>query len=254
MDAKSGYRLSLENELRSLRALVVTHEVEVVLIRLAAHMVPAEHAESGDDYVRLVAGKIYPAVVAERLAESCDVSCECGVLTFAAAERALRGGKAKGVRLRIHADQLSRTGACRVGAMTADQLKFVTKEDAVAMREAGVSAVTLPAANYFLDQPERRPERAMILMQCPVAIATDFNPGSAPTQSVPFAINAACVRFGTTVAEAIVGATSTPPAPSTASRRWAPWRRASRPTSSSAPSPTTSNAATGSARGPCPRS
>jgi len=211
VEAKSGYGLSPGHELRSLRALGVAHEVEVVRTCLAAHTIPPEFAEDRDGYIRIVIEEIFPAVAAGRLAEFCDVFCERNVFTFAEAERILRAGKACGLRPKIHADQLSRQGgcrvACRVGAISADHLEFVTKDDAVAMREAGVIAVLLPAANYFLDQPDRPPTRAIVMMNCPIAIATDFNPGSAPTQSMPFVINAACVRFGMTVGEAIVAAT-----------------------------------------------
>ncbi len=211
IEAKSGYGLSLEHELRSLRALGIAHEVEVVRTCLAAHTIPPEFAEDRDGYIRIVCDEILPAAAERKLAEFCDVFCERNVFTFAEAEKILRAGKACGLRPKIHADQLSRQGgcrvACRVGAISADHLEFVTKDDAVAMREAGVIAVLLPAANYFLDQPDRPPTRAIIMMNCPIALATDFNPGSAPTQSMPFVINAACVRFGMTVAEAIVAAT-----------------------------------------------
>ena len=111
----------------------------------------------------------------------------------------------------MHADQLSNGGgarlACRVGAITADHIEFATKADVVQMRDKGVMPVLLPAANHYLDQAERPPARTMISQRCPVAVATDFNPGSAPTQSMPFTLNMACVRFGLSVAEAIVGAT-----------------------------------------------
>ncbi len=211
IEAKSGYGLSPEHELRSLRALGIAHEVEVVRTCLAAHTIPPEFAENRDEYIRIVCDEIFPAVADQKLAEFCDVFCERNVFTFAEAERILRAGKACGLRPKIHADQLSRQGgcrvACRVGAISADHLEFVTKDDAVAMREAGVLAVLLPAANYYLDQPDRPPTRAIIMMNCPIALATDFNPGSAPTQSMPFVINAACVRFGMTVAEAIVAST-----------------------------------------------
>jgi imidazolonepropionase len=94
-----------------------------------------------------------------------------------------------------------------VGAITADHLEFATRGDAIAMREKGLIAVLLPAANYVLDQAERPPARSMVSVNCPIAVATDFNPGSSPTQSMPLTLNMACVRFGLNVAEAIVGAT-----------------------------------------------
>ncbi len=211
IEAKSGYGLSLEHELRSLRALGMDHQLDVVRTCLAAHTVPDEFHRNPRGYLDLVCDEIYPAVAREGLAKYCDVFVERGAFTFDDGERALEAGKAHGLRGRVHADQLSRNGgarlACRVGAITADHLEYATKEDAVAMRTAGVIAVLLPAANHMLDQQERPPARAMIAHSCPIAVATDFNPGSAPTQSMPLTLNLACVRFGLSVAEALVGAT-----------------------------------------------
>jgi imidazolonepropionase len=211
IEAKSGYGLSLDHELRSLRALGIAHGVEVARTCLAAHTVPPEFQGKRDEYLRLVCDEIFPAVVDEGLAEYCDVFCEKGVFSFAEAERVLEAGRALGLRPRVHAEQLSHAGgarlACRVGAISADHLEHATREDAGAMRDAGVIAVLLPAANYVLDQEDRPRARTMISVGCPVAVATDFNPGSAPTQSMPLTLNFACVRFGLSVAEAIVGAT-----------------------------------------------
>jgi imidazolonepropionase len=211
IEAKSGYGLSLEHELRSLRALGIEHEVEVVRTCLAAHSVPPEFAEDRKGYIDLVRREILPAVRKEGLAQYCDVFHEKGAFNFTEAERVLMTGKKLGLRGRVHADQLSRSGgarlACRVDAITADHLEYCTREDAVAMRRAGVLAVLLPAANHYLDQEERPPARAMVTVGCPIALATDFNPGSSPTQSMPLVLNMAVVRFGLSVAEAIVGAT-----------------------------------------------
>ncbi|MHC5030935.1 MAG: imidazolonepropionase [Planctomycetota bacterium] len=211
IEAKSGYGLSLEHERRSLLALAVEHRVEVVRTCLAAHSVPPEFAKDRKGYVDLVCSEILPAIRKEGLAQYCDVFHEKGAFNFAQAERILTTGKKLGLRGRVHADQLSRSGgarlACRVDAITADHLEFCTREDAVAMRRAGVIAVLLPAANHYLDQEERPPARGMITVSCPIAVATDFNPGSSPTQSMPLVLNMAVVRFGLSVAEAIVGAT-----------------------------------------------
>ncbi|MHC4338762.1 MAG: imidazolonepropionase [Planctomycetota bacterium] len=211
IEAKSGYGLSLLDELRSLRALSVAHEVDVVRTCLAAHTVPPEFQGKREEYLALVCEEILPAVAQEKLAEYCDVFCEKGVFGFEESERVLRAGKKVRLRPRVHAEQLSRSGgarlACRVGAISADHLEFATRHDATAMREAGVIAVLLPTANYMLDQEERPPARSMVSVGCPIAIATDFNPGSSPTQSMPLALSMACVRFGLSVAEAIVGAT-----------------------------------------------
>jgi len=211
IEAKSGYGLSLDDELRSLHALGIPHDVEVVRTCLAAHTVPPEFAENREGYVKLVCEEIFPAVLREGVAEYCDVFLEKGVFSFAEAQQVLGAGKDAGLRPRVHADQFSHCGgarlACRVGAITADHLEFCTREDALAMKKAGVIAVLLPAANYVLDQDQRPPARAMISLGCPVALATDFNPGSSPTQSMFLAMNMACVRFAMSIAESIVAAT-----------------------------------------------
>ena len=211
IEAKSGYGLSLKHEIRALRALGIEHDLEVVRTCLAGHTVPPEFEARRDSYINLVCNEILPAVARENLARYCDVFCEQGVFDFAESERMLQAGKKCHLRPRVHADQMSRAGgarlAARVGAITADHLEFVTVTDTVAMREAGVTAVLLPVANHVLDQAERPPARKMISHRCAVAVATDFNPGSAPTQSMPLVLNMACVRFGMSVAEAIVGAT-----------------------------------------------
>jgi imidazolonepropionase len=211
IEAKSGYGLSLDDELRALRALGIPHEVEVLRTCLAAHTVPPEFADDRDAYLDLVCNKIFPAVADEELAKYCDAFIEQGVFSFAEGERVFEAGKRYGLRPRVHAEQLSHAGgiklACRVGAVSADHLEFCTKEDAVAMKQAGVMAVLLPTANYTLDQEKRAPARSIISVGCPIALATDFNPGSSPTQSMPLVLNMACVRFGMSVAEAIVGAT-----------------------------------------------
>ena len=211
IEAKSGYGLSLEHEMRSLRALVADHPVEVVRTCLAAHFVPPEFEEDREGYLDLVCNEILPSIAQEKLAEYCDVFCERGVFSFAESERVLRAGLEVGLTPRVHADQLSNTGgarlAARVDAITADHLEFSTRRDAHEMRDAGVIAVLLPAANYALDQVERPPTRPFVHVGVPIAIATDFNPGSAPTPSMPLVMNMAVTRFGLTIREAIVAAT-----------------------------------------------
>jgi len=211
LEAKSGYGLSLEHERRSLRALAVDHPVEVIRTCLAAHVVPPEFENDRRGYVQLVCGEILPAVAEEGLAQYCDVFCEMGAFGFDESEQILAKGKALGLRGRVHAEQLNRSGgsrvACRVGAITADHLEHATYDDALAMKKAEVMAVLLPAANYVLDQEKRAPARTMIGIGLPVAIASDFNPGTSPTQSMPLVMNLAAVRFKMTIAETIVAAT-----------------------------------------------
>ena len=211
IEGKSGYGLSKEHELRALRALGIEHAVEVTRTCLAAHSVQPEFKGDPRGYLEMVANEIYPAVIEEELADYCDVFCERGVFSFHESQLILEAGRDLGLRPRVHADQLTASGgarvAVRVGAISADHIEFASQKDAVAMRDAEVMAVFLPAANYTLDQEERPPARAFIGARCPVAVATDFNPGSAPTVSMPLTINMACVRFGMSIAEGIVSAT-----------------------------------------------
>ena len=211
IEGKSGYGLSKKDELRSLRAMGIEHDVEVVRTCLAAHTVPPEYEGDARGYLEMVANEIYPVAIEEGLAKYCDVFCEPGVFTFHESQLILEAGKELGLRPRVHADQLSQSGGCRlavrVDAISADHVEHMTQKDAVAMRDAGVMAVFLPAANYILDQAERPPARKVIGARCPIAVATDFNPGSSPTVSMPLTINMGCVRFGLSVAEGIVGAT-----------------------------------------------
>lgn len=211
IEAKSGYGLSLEHERRQLRALMQDHPVEVISTCLAAHAVPPEFAEDKAGYLKVVCNEILPAVAREGLAKYCDVFCEQGAFNFEESETVLRAGLAVGLRPRVHAEQLTRSGgsrlACRVNAITADHLEYATYDDALAMKNAGVLPVLLPAANHVLDQEKRAPARAMIGLNLPVAIASDYNPGTAPTQSMPMVMNLAAVRFKMTIAETIVAAT-----------------------------------------------
>jgi imidazolonepropionase len=211
IEAKSGYGLSKKDELRSLRTLGLEHDVEITRTCLSAHTVPPEYKDDTRGYLEMVANEIFPVVVEEGLAKYCDVFCETGVFTFHESQLILEAGKELGLRPRVHADQLSQSGGCRlavrVDAISADHIEYMSQKDAVAMRDADVMAVMLPAANYLLDQAERPPARAAINARCPIAVATDFNPGSSPTVSMPLTINMGCVRFGLSVAEGIVGAT-----------------------------------------------
>jgi imidazolonepropionase len=205
IEAKSGYGLSVEDECRCLSALKRRNAVQVVRTCLAAHTVPPEYAENRQGYIDLVCKRIFPLVA-----------------------HILEAGRKAGLRPRIHADQLSRTGgcrvACRVGAITADHVDCATRADAVALREAGVIGVLLPAANLVLDQEQRPPARPMIHVSLPLALATDFNPGTAPTQSMPLVLHLAVVRFKLTIAEAIVGATINAACAAGSSSR-SPWPR-----------------------------
>jgi len=213
VEAKSGYGLALEEELKVLRAihrLTAAHEVDVVPTFLGAHAVPPEHREDPDAYVQAVVEEMIPAVVEEDLAEFCDVFCEAGAFTPEQSRRVLLAGAEAGLELKIHADELSDLGGARlaaeVGAVSADHLVHAADDGLSAMAATGTMAVLLPGTALFLGLPYARARR-MIELGVAVALATDFNPGTSPTYSMPMVIALACIGMRMDPAEAIAAAT-----------------------------------------------
>jgi imidazolonepropionase len=213
VEAKSGYGLATEEELKLLRAvhrLSAAHHVDVVPTFLGAHAVPAEFASDPDAYVSLVIEEMLPAVAEEDLAEYCDVFCEEGAFTLDQSRAILEAGAELGLAPKIHADELSDRGGARlaaeVGATSADHLLFASEEGLSAMAEAGVIGVLLPGTAFFLGLPYA-PARRMIDLGVAVALATDFNPGSSPTYSMQMVVALACLGMRLTPAEAILAAT-----------------------------------------------
>lgn len=214
VECKSGYGLDEESELRLLRVYARLAELgpqRLVPTLLAAHVVPAEYRDRRAAYVALVTHRIIPAAAAERLARCCDVFVEDSAFTVDEARRILLAGRAAGLSPRLHADQLTAGGgaelAGEVGALSADHLECVSPRGIAALRDAGVVAVSLPLATLYLGQ-RPMPARSLIEAGVPVAVATDFNPGSAPTWDLPLALMLACTLQRMTPAEALKGATS----------------------------------------------
>jgi len=214
IEAKSGYGLSLDAELTILRALAraSSHPVEIVPTLLGAHVVGPEFRDGRRaEYVRLVAEEMIPRAAAEGLARFCDVFVDEGAFTLDEARTILEAAKRHGLGLRVHAEQLRHTGAAALaaslGAASVDHLEQATHEDVAALAASGTVAILLPGAAYFLRETSRPPARAFIEAGVPVALATDFNPGSSPCHAMPPILNLACVLFGMTPDEAIVGAT-----------------------------------------------
>jgi imidazolonepropionase len=177
---------------------------------MGAHAVPQEYKHDPDEYVRIVIEEMLPRVAAEKLAEFCDVFCEQGVFTVEQSERILEAGKQWGLIPKIHADEIVSFGgaelAAKVGAISADHLLKASDEGMRAMAQAGVIAVLLPATALFLmEQPARA--RALIEAGVPVALSTDRNPGSSPTESLPLVMNLACLTMKMTPAEVITAST-----------------------------------------------
>jgi imidazolonepropionase len=213
-EAKSGYGLSLEAEikqLRVLRELTDFHPVEIVPTFLGAHVVPPERRPDRDAYVREVVEEMIPRVAAERLAEFCDVFCERSAFTPEETERILEAGKRHGLRPRLHADQLSEGGgaelAARLGAASADHLEFASERGIEAMAAAGVTAVLIPGAGFFLMSPHRAPARRLVAAGVPVAVATDFNPGTCMSESMPLMLLLACLQLDLGIEEVLTAAT-----------------------------------------------
>jgi len=213
-EVKSGYGLNLNDELKILEAIRELNRlqpIELVPTFLGAHQVPEEYRERRDDYIELLTKEAIPQVAERRLAEFCDVFCEEGAFEREESEKILLSGKRFGLRPKIHADELSPYGgaelAAEVGAISADHLVHTSTRGIRRMAEAGVIAVLLPGTSYFLNSPRYAPAREMIQEGVPVALATDFNPGSCMTESMPLIINLACLKLRLTAAEAIVAAT-----------------------------------------------
>ena len=214
IECKSGYGLDLEHELELLRVyrrLAETEPMGIVPTFLGAHLVPPEYRERREAYVALLVDELIPAVAAERLAACCDVFVEESAFTVEEARRILLAGRSAGLGLKLHADQLTSSGgaelAAEVGALSADHLERASPAGIEAMAAAGVVAVSLPIASLYLGQPPM-PARRFIDARVPVAVATDFNPGSAPSYHLPLALTLACTLQGMTPAEALKGATS----------------------------------------------
>ena len=214
VEAKSGYGLSLDDELKLLRVyrrLDTEGPQRVVATLLAAHAVPAESREDRAGYLRLIVDEIIPAVAADGLARFNDAFVETGAFAPDEARAIFEAGLAHGLVPKLHADQLSDGGgaalAADVGAASADHLEHVSNAGIEAMERAGVVAVSLPIATLVLDQPAL-PARRMIETGVAVAVATDYNPGSAPAASLPLAMWLACTRQRMTPAEVLMGATS----------------------------------------------
>jgi imidazolonepropionase len=210
VEAKSGYGLALEDELKLLRAirrLDAETPLQYVPTFLGAHDVPEEYRARRELYVELIINEMLPRVAEERLAEYCDVFCEERVFTTDEAWRILSAARCHGLGLRLHADQLSLSGgaqlAAELNAVTADHLEHTDAAGIAALKQAGVQPVLLPGSVYALGAQRYPAARAMIDAGLAVVLATDFNPGSSPTPSMLQVLSLACTQLKLTPAEAI---------------------------------------------------
>jgi len=213
VEAKSGYGLDWETEKKQLevaKQLQATHDIDVVSTFMGAHAVPRDYKGREDEFVDVVIKDMLPKVAELELAEFNDVFCEKGVFTPEQSQRILEAGKALGLTPKIHADEIEPYKgaelAAEVGAISAEHLLVASDEGIKKMAEAGTIAVLLPGTAFFLRAPFAR-GRLMIDEGVPVAISTDFNPGSSPTMSLPFIMNLACMHMGMTLEEVLTATT-----------------------------------------------
>ncbi len=212
VEAKSGYGLTVEDELKILRVMRQLKEevpLEIVPTFLGAHAVPREL--SPDEYLDVVITEMLPRVTAEKLAEFCDVFCERGYFNIDQSRKILSAAKKVGLSLRGHVDQLTNSGGAKLmaemGATTADHLEQTDEQGIAALKKANVQPVLLPGSVYALGSSRYPRAREMIEAGLAVVLATDFNPGSSPTPSMPMVLSLACTQMKMSPAEAITAST-----------------------------------------------
>ncbi|OLS38147.1 imidazolonepropionase [Alkalihalophilus pseudofirmus] len=213
VEAKSGYGLSLEHEMKQLevaKKLNNSHCIDIVSTFMGAHAVPGDYKENPDQFVDIVINEMIPKVAEAGLAEFNDVFCEHGVFTPEQSKRILEAGLKHGLKPKIHADEIEpydgAETAAEVGAVSADHLLKASDEGMKMMADKGVIGVLLPGTAFFL-MAESANGRKMIDTGVPVALSTDCNPGSSPTVSLPLIMNLGCLKMGMTPAEVITATT-----------------------------------------------
>jgi imidazolonepropionase len=214
VEIKSGYGLTLDDELKMLRgaaAIKKQRPVRVAPTFLGAHAVPPEYLDNADAYIALVCETMIPAVAAQGLADAVDVFCEGIGFTAIETERVLAAAQAHGLRSKIHAEQLSNQSgaalAARYGALSADHLEHLDAAGVQAMAASGTVAVLLPGAFYFMRETKAPPVDALRAAGVPIALATDCNPGTSPMTSILLAMNMGATLFRLTVEECILAVT-----------------------------------------------
>jgi imidazolonepropionase len=212
VEAKSGYGLTVEGELKLLRVMRRLKEevrLEIVPTFLGAHAIPREL--SPDEYLDVVITEMLPRVSTEKLAEFCDVFCERGYFDIDQSRKILSAAKKVGLSLRGHVDQLTNSGGAKLmaemGATTADHLEQTDEEGIAALKKANVQPVLLPGSVYALGSSRYPRAREMIEAGLAIVLATDFNPGSSPTPSMPMVLSLACTQMKMSPAEAITAST-----------------------------------------------
>jgi len=217
MEAKSGYGLDVASELKILKLhkeLAAEQPLEIASTFLGAHVVPDEFRKKAGGtkkYIQLLEENLLPEIAERKLAVFCDVFCERGAFTVEESKRVLQAGRQWGLAPRMHAEQLSRSGATRLAillrAASCDHLEYVNKSDIRALGRSETVATLLPGCDFHLGLQKYAPARALIDAGAIVALATDYNPGTSPTLSMPMILSLACTQLRMTPAEAITAAT-----------------------------------------------
>ena len=212
-EAKSGYGLNLETELKQLRTvkdLNKAQPIRLVSTFMGAHALPEEYRYDRNAYIDLLIDQMLPKAAEEKLAEFCDIFCESGVFSADEARRVLKAAQMLGLGAKIHADEINAIGgselAGELGAVSAEHLIAATDEGIAAMARSGVIACLLPATSFYLGKPYAR-ARDMMAQGVPVCLATDFNPGSCPSFNLQLAMNLACWHYRMLPAEVLTGVT-----------------------------------------------
>jgi len=214
IEVKSGYGLSLEHELKSLRAARRLGQARGVTVRttfLGAHALPPEYADNSDGYIEEVCDRMIPAVAAEGLADAVDAFCEGIGFTPAQTRRVFEAARAHNLPVKLHAEQLSNLHgaalAAEFGALSADHLEHLDEAGVAAMAQAGIVATLLPGAYYFVRETKLPPVAALRAARVPIALATDCNPGTSPLTSLLLTMNMGATLFRLTVDECLAGVT-----------------------------------------------
>ncbi len=214
VEAKSGYGLSTESELKSLEVIHKVdknHKIDIIPTFMGAHAFPPEYSRNHDGYVDLICDEMIPAVVEQGIAKYCDVFCEEGYFNLEQTSRVLNTGRQYGLIPRIHADEFKDFGAAELAGelecVSADHLMAVSENGIHALYDNNVTGTLLPGTTFFLGSNKYAPARKMIEIGIPVALATDFNPGSSHIQSMSCILVLACLYLHMTIEEAIIAST-----------------------------------------------
>ena len=201
VEIKSGYGLSVENELKTLRVikrLKENHPLTIKATFLGAHAIPADYKQNREEYIRLIIEEMLPVISEEKLADYIDVFCETNYYTPEETSRILEAGKKLGLKPKIHVNQFTSIGGIQVGkdnqAVSVDHLEVMTEQDKKDLAESNVIPTVLPSCSFFLGIPYA-PARELINANLPLCLATDYNPGSTPSGNIPFVLSLACLRM-----------------------------------------------------------